>query len=360
MDHPLAERRNAANPPTETRAARGGDRSSHLSSIPGFAQFLDIVREDHDYLREELTYRSPLDSKEPWRRDHDYPFAWVSPDKGGDKGEHFIFENDQAALVHMGISVQTLATLVESVQCHANKDFQLPVRSQVIMTLMKLKTNLPLADLSVYFHTSECTALETVLYWIDVLAEVLRLAIPWLSKQIIQASMPAEFRERFPNTTCFVGCGESVLRKPQGRCSPSMVKYLLAVAPCGLIMFMSPAYSGRCRHDDMALESGLLDLLVPGDEVMTPGGFAIKGLLFKRQVKLVVSSLSKDGGQAAASSSSSAGHIAHVGDHVEGAIRHLMTFNILSQGVPTTLAPQIDKILRICAALTNLRIQVLN
>ncbi|XP_061680600.1 uncharacterized protein LOC133503235 isoform X2 [Syngnathoides biaculeatus] len=308
-------------------------------SFPSPARLLDVVQMDHDYVRKDPTNHSPLDSKETWRRRHD---------------ERFLFENEQAILVHTGISTKTLDTLVETVECHANKDFQLSVRSQVIMTLMKLKTNLPLAELSVYFHTAERTALRIVLHWIDVLAEVLRVTIPWLSKKNIQATMPAEFREKFPNMTCFVQCGESNLRKAQGRCSPSAVRYLLAVAPCGLIVFMSAAYSGRCRHDDMALESGLLDLLVPGDEVMTPKGLAIKDLLFRRQVKLVASSLGKN------ASSSSAGHVAHVGDHVEGAVRHLMTFNILSQGVPTTLAPQIDKILQICAALTNLRIQVLN
>lgn len=47
--------------------------------------------------------------------------------------------------------------------------------------------------------------------------------------------------------------------------------------------------------------------------------------------------------------------IAHVRIHVERAIGHLKVYKILSQFVPITMAPKIDNILRICAALVNLR-----
>lgn len=46
--------------------------------------------------------------------------------------------------------------------------------------------------------------------------------------------------------------------------------------------------------------------------------------------------------------------IAHLRIHVERAIRRLKV-NKISQVVPISMTPKIDKILRICAALTNLR-----
>ena len=46
--------------------------------------------------------------------------------------------------------------------------------------------------------------------------------------------------------------------------------------------------------------------------------------------------------------------IAHVRIHVERAIRCLKVSKILSQVVPITMAPKVDKILRICAALVSL------
>ncbi|XP_051929842.1 uncharacterized protein LOC127605956 [Hippocampus zosterae] len=249
--------------------------------------------------------------------------------------------------------MEKLLKLTVKVQYYATPGFPLSVPSQVIMTLMTLKTNRPLADLSRYFRTSESTALEIVLYWIDMLAKVLRHFISWLPKKIIQSTMPNELGERFPNMTCFVGYSESILYKLDGLSPFTTAKYLLAVAPCGLIMFMSSAYTGCRDHADMVLDSGLLHFLMPGDEVMIQGGFAIKKLLFARQVKPVVGSLGKNDGRPASASSSA-------GDHVQGAIQHLMTYRILSHGVPTKLAPYIDEILCICAALTNLRNEFLN
>nr|XP_057928765.1 uncharacterized protein LOC131129340 isoform X2 [Doryrhamphus excisus] len=278
--------------------------------------------------------------------------------------DKFIRESNEAALFHTGISVENFHILVDTLQPYDNGAFTMCVQAQVLMTLMMFKSNRPLAELSTFFKTSESTASQIILFWIDFLEVVLRPAVPWLPKKAIQATMPAEFKKNFPNTTCFLGYSESVLHKPrnldsQAR-SPSTVKYLLAVAPCGLITFISSVYAERCDEKDMTANSGILDLLTPGDEVMTHEGLRIKDLLFERHVNLVVSSLSKDGGRPAEEKPQSSEQIAHVESHVIEAIQYLNTYKILSQGVSTTLAPQINKILRICAALTNLRVQLLN
>lgn len=47
--------------------------------------------------------------------------------------------------------------------------------------------------------------------------------------------------------------------------------------------------------------------------------------------------------------------IAHARIHIERAIRRLKVYRILSQTVPITLIPKVDKILKICAGLVNLR-----
>ncbi|XP_057697320.1 uncharacterized protein LOC130918988 isoform X2 [Corythoichthys intestinalis] len=301
--------------------------------------FLDSILKDHNYT-------SPPEIKELWLHDHNYSLKLGSSKEGCDQGEYLILENDQAAVVHTGITLKTLNVLVEAVQCYASDDFWPSVRSQVLMTLMKLKTNQPLAVLSMYFRTSEPTAVKIVEFWIDVLGAVLRPFVPWLPKQIVRATVPVE-------------CNGSIMHHFQGRSLPSAVKYLTAVSPCGLIVFVSAAFAGcrDCAHVPQG--SGLLDHLVPGDEVTTRGGFAVKKLLLEGQVYLVVSSLSKIDNLPAATSSPS-GNVAHVGKQVESAIQHLMSYKILAQGVPTALLPRIDNILCVCAALTNLRAQTLN
>ena len=53
-------------------------------------------------------------------------------------------------------------------------------------------------------------------------------------------------------------------------------------------MFISAAYGGRCSDKFITMDSGILDYLIPGDEVMADRGFTINSLLFERNVKLVM------------------------------------------------------------------------
>lgn len=171
--------------------------------------------------------------------------------------------------------------------------------------------------------------------------------------------MPEAFKKNFPTVTCIVDCRETLLEKPKdlgsrgdshSHSTHNKVKYLVAVAPCGLIMFISAAYREQCSDKFMTMDSGILDYLMPGDEVMVDQGCIIQDLLLERAVKLVMPSLAKKHGQLTSTEG-----IAHIQHHLEKATRRLKVGKIQSQVVPYTMAPKIDKILRICAALVNLR-----
>lgn len=130
--------------------------------------------------------------------------------------------------------------------------------------------------------------------------EVLRPLVPWLTTETIHATMD------FPNTTCVVDCSEILLQKLQNLVSScessghyhsqNTMKYLVTAAPCGLIMFISAVYGGRCSDKFITLDSGILDYLMPGDEVMTGRGLTIKDSLFERKIKMVAPSFRKKHG----------------------------------------------------------------
>ena len=46
------------------------------------------------------------------------------------------------------------------------------------------------------------------------------------------------------------------------------LKYLAATAPTGMVMFISEAYGGKCSDGFITQNSGFLDHLRAGDEVM--------------------------------------------------------------------------------------------
>lgn len=74
------------------------------------------------------------------------------------------------------------------------------------------------------------------------------------------------------------------------------MEYLVPAAPCGLIMFISAVYGGRCSDKFITLDTGILDYLMPGDEVMAGRGLTIKDSLFERKIKMVVPSFRKKHG----------------------------------------------------------------
>lgn len=235
---------------------------------------------------------------------------------------------------------------------------------------MKLRLNLLQGDLAERFDVSQSIVSKVISCWLDIMEENMRDYIPWLLKETIQASMPQCFKELFPNTTCAIDCSKTPLQKPINLDSrgesyshyygQNTIKYLVSVAPCGLIMFISPAYGGRCSDKFITSNSGFLEYLRPGDEVMADRGFTITDLLYERKVKLVIPVFTKRGMQLSEEDTTNTRRIANVRVHVERVICRLKNFKVLSQTVPINLIPKIDKILRICAALCNLRSDIIS
>lgn len=277
---------------------------------------------------------------------------------------HHIILSDSDSLLYTGIPLETFNTLVSTLEMFAGA-FKMAVRDQVLLTLMKLRLNLMIGDLSRRFFISESMTSKIISYWIDKLEEVTRDLIPWLPRETIQATMPAVFKTNYPKTTCILDCSESLLQKPKNLdsrgesyshyYSHNTIKYLVSIAPCGLIMFISAAYGGRCSDKFITMDSGILEYLRPGDEVMADRGFTIRDILFERKINLAIPSFTNKGAQLSEEQVTSTRRIANVRIHVERAIRRIKVFKIMSQVVPITLVPKVDKILRICAALVNLR-----
>ncbi|XP_049420300.1 uncharacterized protein LOC125881258 [Epinephelus fuscoguttatus] len=139
---------------------------------------------------------------DPARQDHDYCQTASRKDMQDkmtqcDEIGYFLLQNDADALLYTGISLETFNILVSALEGYANNSFTMSVRDQVLMTLMKLKTNRVVGDLSRQFHVSLSMASKIISYWIDKLEEVLRPLIPWLPKETIRATMPAAFKSNF-------------------------------------------------------------------------------------------------------------------------------------------------------------------
>uniref|UniRef100_A0A667W8G4 THAP-type domain-containing protein n=1 Tax=Myripristis murdjan TaxID=586833 RepID=A0A667W8G4_9TELE len=276
-----------------------------------------------------------------------------------------MLQSDADSLLYTGIPLVEFHTLVSCLQPFAPTTSSVPVVDQILMTLMKLRQNFVMADVARRFKTSQSQVSKTVGQWIDIMSEHMKDLIPWLPRETIRATLPQAFKEQFSNTTCVVDCSETVLQKAKNLDSRSesyshyyasnTVKYLVAISPSGIIMFISDAYGGKCSDRYITQSSGFLDYLRAGDKVMGDRGFTIRDLLEERRVNLIIPAFTRKGSQLTNEEVTHTRRIAHARIHVERAIRRLKVYKILSQTVPINLVPKIDKILKICAGLVNLR-----
>ncbi|KAG1946696.1 transcriptional repressor p66-alpha [Pimephales promelas] len=159
--------------------------------------------------------------------------------------------DDARSRLYTGVRMVQFFTLVTVLLPFSKLTITLPVVDQILMTLMKLKLNLILGDIAHRFNVSTSMASIVISHWIDVMGEQFKVLIPWLPRETIHATMPLSFQRNYPRTTCIIDCAESAMQRATNHDSRSdtfsqyksrnTVKYLVAVAPNGLIMFISDA-----------------------------------------------------------------------------------------------------------------------
>ncbi|XP_048753449.2 uncharacterized protein LOC125664649 [Ostrea edulis] len=270
--------------------------------------------------------------------------------------------SDSLALLYTGLPLNTFRTFVSVMQ---NMDdslkFTMPVSEQVLLVLMKLRFNLLFADLANRFGISESYACTIFNQRLSFMASKLKNLIVWLPRETIRATMPKSFCENYPKTTVIIDCAETFIQRAKNlktrgetysHCkSNNTGKYLVGIAPHGQIMFISKGFGGRSSDNAIVEESGIFNYLLPGDEIMTDRGFTIDDLLFPLKVKLNIPAFTKGKEEDVTETR----RIATVRIHVERAIRRLKVIRMLSQVVPVTSVKKLSDYLIVCAALVNLR-----
>ena len=90
----------------------------------------------------------------------------------------------------------------------------------------------------------------------------------WPSKEVIQKTMPADFKEKFPSTRIVIDCTEVFCEMPSSLLLNSelfssyknhvTLKGLVGISPSGAITFVSQLYTGSISDQEIVLRSGLL------------------------------------------------------------------------------------------------------
>ena len=254
-------------------------------------------------------------------------------------------------------------------KCKPGPGHTLSLFYQFVMTLMRIRLDLPVLILADLFEVSTGSVTKFTISWIALMNQVLVPAlVVWPKKEVNEGWLPDIFR-KFPNVRSVIDCSEFFIDRPSNKDdqyrtysqykSHNTFKALLGITPSGAFNFVSDLWSGNISDKFITEKSGLLDKIEEGDEIMADRGFRIEDLLLTKKAKLIAPPFTRKSGNSKGKRLTAAEirrtrEIARVRIHVERAIQRVKCWRILKHQIPSTLANSATMIVKVVAALCNL------
>lgn len=285
--------------------------------------------------------------------------------------------NDTKVTYYTGMAnfaiLYAVFNMIEKFVSHSANN-SLPKFQEFLLFMMKLKLNLHISDLAFRFSVSDATVSRIFDKWLHAAYCRLRSQILWPERSTLQRTMPQAFYDSFgENVAVIIDCFEIKIERPSSYLPRSetwsqykgsnTAKYLIGIAPQGIVNFISEGWGGRCSDRHITEHCGLLDNLLPGDVVLADRGFNVSESVGFYCAKLHVPAFTKGKKQLSAADVLSTRKLANVRIHVErviGLIRN--KYVILKATLPIdyvisrqgdNLTP-LDKIVTVCCGLSNL------
>ena len=232
---------------------------------------------------------------------------------------------------------------------------------EFLLVLKRLKAGLFVQDLADRFGISTSLVSRICITWINLLYVELKELFPFPAQELVRKNMPQEFAQ-YATTRIILDCTELFIQRPSAMLAQSETwsdykhhntwKLLVGVTPNGQVSFLSDLWGGHVCDKQITRESGVLDLLQPGDNVMVDRGFDISNVV-PDGVTVNMPPFLAGREQMTAAETEETMSIASVRIHVERAIGRIKTYHILDGTLPNTLSPYATQIAVVCGLLTN-------
>ncbi|XP_062535453.1 uncharacterized protein LOC134204691 [Armigeres subalbatus] len=174
--------------------------------------------------------------------------------------------------------------------------WDISIRNLVTLVFVKLKTNLSFRCISSMYGVCPKTCSKYFNTFIPILADVMRIAVPWFDKDIVSNDLPYHFRQ-YKNVRAVLDCTEIPIQRPtclhcriisyshyKGR---ETAKYMVSITPGGCFNFISPGYVGKASDKFIFNHCDILPLFDKHDAVMVDKGFSISQELAAHHLEMI-------------------------------------------------------------------------
>lgn len=278
-----------------------------------------------------------------------------------------LLRTDDDLKVFTGINFNLLQNLSEAFSLSQKKQIYyhvVSVEERIVLCLCKLKLNLTFKCLSVLFRLNRKICTQHFINTLHTLAFILKNAIYWPTKEEILCSMPICFNE-FQETFAVLDCTEIAIEKPKClNCRLRLyshykgcetMKFLVAVAPSGLIIYVSEPFGGRASDKAILNHSKILRKLEANrDAVMVDKGIAIEEECAAARIKLIIPPRLGKNKQLGKADVTMTKHVASARVHVERTIQRIKLFEIMKSKITQKIAPYMDEICKVVCGIVNL------
>ena len=224
--------------------------------------------------------------------------------------------------------------------------------NQFFMTMVKLKLDLNMLDISFRFGISSTSVSRYFITWVCFLYHHLNELNWYPSIEQVKGTMPTVFREKYPSTVAIIDASEIFIETPSDLVLQSSswsnykhhntAKFLVACTPNGAICFISPLYLGSISDPELTKVSGFLTKVSAGVSIMADRGFTIKDLLAAVGADLNLPPFLQGKSQLSADEVKEGRSIASLRIHVERAIGRMKHFQILTGTIRLKMARILD------------------
>lgn len=233
---------------------------------------------------------------------------------------------------------------------------------EFFFVLCRLRRGFSERHLSNLYGVAQSTVSRMFIPWINFVYLKFGQVCIWPSKEVIQKTMPADFKEKFPSTRIIIDCTEVFCEMPSSLLLNSELfsSYknhvtLVGTWTCwnftqwGHHLCKPALYRQYIRSRNCGLLAQAFDV---GDSVMADKGFQIQDIL-PLGVSLNIPPFLGGNSQMTAEDVVRTQQIASVRIHVERAINKIKNFRIWEGVVPLSLFSVVNQMWTVCAFLCN-------